>query len=210
MIRFISKFNRAIFRIIASLFFATIVQAQDGQNFADLGIRFVPQLPESPEPPLWVKINQIFGVQAEVYLDANSSTIPAGETVTAEATLVDPDGIIIQTHTQTFNGFNEDTDGTIYTHNPPKQLLLQIPWSQASKWTSDANWTVVLRVTATSVETDIQDNIRSRKVNVLMPDLDLSINSVTATDPITMALKQILLSPTQITQFQDLLQILAR
>jgi len=176
---------RSLFQIfkllgIYILIFGSIgLRAQDDSNFVDLGIRFV-----SP-PPSEVKINQIFGVQAEVYLDSNTTTVPAGETVTAEATLVDPDGIIIQSHTQTWNGFNGSTDGTIINQNPPNQLLLQIPWSQASKWTIDANWTVVLRVTATSVESDMSDNISSEQVKVLMPDLDLSIDSVTATDPIT-------------------------
>ena len=79
------------------------VKAQDEPNFVDLGIRFI-----SP-PPSEVKINQVFGVQAEVYLDSNTSTVPAGEVVTAEVTLVDPSGIVIQTHIQTWNGFNEDT-----------------------------------------------------------------------------------------------------
>ena len=68
------------------------VKAQDEPNFVDLGIRFI-----SP-PPSEVKINQVFGVQAEVYLDSNTSTVPAGEVVTAEVTLVDPSGIVIQTH----------------------------------------------------------------------------------------------------------------
>ena len=101
------------------------LQAQTDPNFVDLGIRFI------TTPPAEVKINQVFSVQAEVYLDSNTTTVPAGETVTAEVTLVDPDGFIIQSVTQTWSGFNEDTAGTIA--NESGQLLLQVPWSQASK-----------------------------------------------------------------------------
>jgi hypothetical protein len=153
------------------------LQAQTDPNFVDLGIRFVSL------PPSGVKINQVFGVQAEVYLDANTTTVPAGETVTAEVTLVDPSGLIIQSHTQSWNGFNEDTDGNIVNENG--QLLLQVPWSQASKWTPTASWKIVLSLTASSVESDMTDNLVEQSFNVLLPDLSMSISNVTATDPLT-------------------------
>ena len=154
MIRLIKKNYNILLGFLLPCLFANLVQGQDAPNFVDIGVRFV-----SP-PPNEVKINQIFGVQAEVYLDSNTTTIPAGETVTAEVTLVDPDGIVIQSHTQNWNGFNEDTDGNIA--NQSGQILLQVPWSQANKWTETATWTVVLRVTATSVESDMTDNIAQR------------------------------------------------
>ena len=153
------------------------LQAQNAPNFVDLGIRFVSL------PPSGVKINQVFGVQAEVYLDANTTTVPAGETVTAEVTLVDPSGLIIQSHTQSWNGFNEDTDGNIVNENG--QLFLQVPWSQASKWTPTASWKIVLSLTASSVESDMTDNLVEQSFNVLLPDLSMSISNVTATDPLT-------------------------
>jgi len=107
--------------LIAQIIFLSVIQlhAQDDSNYVDLGIRF------STAPPTEVKINEVFSVQAEVYLDSNTTTVPAGETVTAEVTLVDPDGFIIQPHIQTWNGFNEDTDGKIA--NEQGQLLLQVP-----------------------------------------------------------------------------------
>jgi len=153
------------------------VKAQDEPNFVDLGIRFI------SSPPPAVKINQVFGIQAEVYLDSNTSTVPAGEVVTAEVTLVDPSGIVIQTHNQTWNGFNEDTDGAIL--NEAGQLLLQVPWSQANKWTEDARWKIVLRLTASAVESDLSDNLVEEEFPILLPDLDLSIDGVTATDPLS-------------------------
>ncbi|MDB3958773.1 Ig-like domain-containing protein [Opitutales bacterium] len=153
------------------------LQAQTDPNFVDLGIRFI------TAPPAEVKINQVFSVQAEVYLDSNTTTVPAGETVTAEVTLVDPDGFIIQSVPQTWSGFNEDTAGTIA--NESGQLLLQVPWSQASKWSETALWKIVLRLTASSVESDLGDNLAEHSFSIQLPDLDVSISNVTSTDPLT-------------------------
>ena len=153
------------------------LQAQTDPNFVDLGIRFI------TTPPAEVKINQVFSVQAEVYLDSNTTTVPAGETVTAEVTLVDPDGFIIQSVPQTWSGFNEDTAGTIA--NESGQLLLQVPWSQASKWSETALWKIVLRLTASSVESDLGDNLAEHSFSIQLPDLDVSISNVTSTDPLT-------------------------
>ena len=153
------------------------LQAQTDPNFVDLGIRFI------TAPPAEVKINQVFSVQAEVYLDSNTTTVPAGETVTAEVTLVDPDGFIIQSVPQTWSGFNEDTAGTIA--NESGQLLLQVPWSQASKWSETALWKIVLRLTASSVESDLGDNLAEHNFSIQLPDLDVSISNVTSTDPLT-------------------------
>ena len=153
MIRSLLQPHKTLF-VLIFLVCASGLRAQEDSNFIDLGIRFM-----TPPPPE-VKINQVFGVQAEVYLDSNTTTIPAGETVTADVTLVDPDGIVIQSHTQNWNGFNEDTDGNIANQNG--QILLQVPWSQANKWTDTATWTVVLRVTATSVESDMATILPSR------------------------------------------------
>ena len=122
--------------VLIFLFCASGLRAQEDSNFIDLGIRFI------TPPPSEVKINQVFGVQAEVYLDSNSSTVPAGETITAEVTLVDPDGIIIQTVTQIWDGFS----GSEPIENYPGQLLLQVPWSQANKWSETAKWKIVLHL----------------------------------------------------------------
>ena len=68
---------------------------------------------------------------------------------------------------------------------PKKQLLLQVPWSQASKWTETADWNITLRLTATSVETDLSNNLVTRSVRLLLPDLELSVENVAAIDPLT-------------------------
>ena len=160
-----------------------VCEAQTDPNFVDLGIRFI------TPPPSEVKINEVFGVLAEVYLDANSSTVPAGETITANVHLVDPGGIIIHTHPQTWDGFTAP-EPIETTRN---QLLLQVPWSQANKWYDDvylndrnasAKWKIVLNLTASSVESDTSDNSVTHEFDLFLPDLSLSIDGVTCYRPI--------------------------
>ncbi|MDG1132640.1 MAG: hypothetical protein P8N21_08105, partial [Opitutales bacterium] len=177
MIQLTTNLKNALKATVLLALLVSGLSAQSDPNFVDLGIRFI------TPPPAEVKINQVFAVQAEVYLDSNTTTVPAGETVTADVTLVDPDGIIIQTHTQTWSGFNEDTGGIIV--NESGQLLLQVPWSQASKWSETALWKIVLRLTASSVESDLTDNLAEHSFSIKLPDLDVSITNVTSTDPLT-------------------------
>jgi len=151
---------------------------QDGANPVDIAVRFNTDVP--PE----VKINQVFGIQAEVYLEANSSTIPAGETVVADAYLIDPSGIIIQEHSQEWNGFNEETDGLLENTAVNDSLLFQVPWSQAAKWSPSAQWTVSVRLTASSIESNMTNNLINQSFNLLIPDLQNVVTEVTSTDPI--------------------------
>ena len=177
-------FKNALQATILLAFMVPFLRAQTDPNFVDLGIRFI------TPPPSEVKINEVFGVLAEVYLDANSSTVPAGETITANVHLVDPGGIIIDTHPQTWDGFTAPEP----IRNYPNQLLLQVPWSQANKWYDDvylndrnasAKWKIVLNLTASSVESDTSDNNVTHEFDLFLPDLSLSIDGVTATDPLT-------------------------
>ena len=113
-------------------------QTPEFPNNLDLGIRFDTNVTET------VKINGVFGVSAQVYLEANSSTIPEGEWVEAKIELTDPDGIILDSYVQVWNGFNSATDGWL-EENPsstPNQVLFQLPWAQAEKWGPDKKWKI--------------------------------------------------------------------
>ena len=155
-------------------------QAQDSANNVDVAIEFTSTLP-SP-----VKINGIFGVSARVFLEVNSTTIPTGETIRATARLLDPDGLPVDTVTQTWSGFNFQTNGTMSNSVQYNDLMLfQIPWSQATKWTANAQWKMVLQVTATSAEINLDNNLVEQPLTVVLPDLSASITSVTAVDPLT-------------------------
>ena len=160
--------------------FAFRAQAQESANNVDVAIEFTSTLP-SP-----VKINGIFGVSARVFLEVNSTTIPAGETIRATARLLDPDGLPVDTVTQTWSGFNFQTNGTMTNSVQNNDLMLfQIPWSQATKWTANAQWKMVLHVTATSAEINLDNNLIEQPLTVVLPDLSASITSVTAVDPLT-------------------------
>ena len=149
--------------------------AQDNASNVDLGIRIL-SVPDS------VKINGIFGLVAEVYLDPNSTDLPSGETVEATVNLLDPDGIIIDSATKTWNGFGSQTNGGLAD---PNNILFQIPWSQGTKWSSDARWTLSLNLSVSSVESSLENNVVTKELIVEMPNLALEIDSVTATDPIS-------------------------
>ena len=159
-------------KITIGLVFFSLVTFLRGQtpefpNNLDLGIRFDTNVTDT------VKINGVFGVSAQVYLEANSSTIPDGEWVEAKIELTDPDGIILDSYVQVWNGFNSATDGWL-EENPattPNQVLFQLPWAQAEKWGPDKKWTISIHVDAPAVETSMSNNFASRQFSVVVPDL---------------------------------------
>ncbi len=137
----------------------------------NLGIRVV-------SAPTEVKINGMFEVTTEVYLEGNSSDIPEGESVYAIIELIDPDGITIGTESNEWDGFSNLSNGQI-------DGVFQITWSQADKYTPDRKWQIVARVSASSAETDLSQNQVSQELSLILPDLTVDIDTVTATNPIT-------------------------
>ena len=102
-----------------------------------------------------------------------------GETVTATLDLIDPNGIVISTVVQSSNGFANpaapavaelDNDST-----PARQVILQMPWTEAGKihyggvfipfTPDDAQWTVAVRVTSPSLETNVANNSITHSVS---------------------------------------------
>jgi len=161
--------------VASGLLFALCYQtayAQEQSNAVDLGIRPV-FVPDS------VKINGVFQVTAEVYLDANSSEVPSGEGVQAIIELKDPDGFTIDSMTESWDGFNTQTNGQIND-------LFQVTWSQATKWSPDRQWSIVMRITTTSsVESDQSNNLVTENFTLIFPDLTIQLEGVTSTNPIT-------------------------
>ena len=41
---------------------------------------------------------------------------------------------------------------------PEDQVIFQIPWSEAQKWTANAQWSVTAIVTGAAAENDLSDN----------------------------------------------------
>ena len=158
----------------------TKVKAQDYPENVDLGVELVVELPPD------IKINGAFAVQAEVFLDANSSDIPNGETTLARIELLDPNGITIDSYQQVFNGFTSNSRIPLSNDaRIPGKVLFQIPWSQAKNWNEGAEWRILIHVSAPSVDTDLSNNTIVRNFTIVVPDLVPTINSISAVDPIT-------------------------
>ena len=152
----ITKSQIFIFLLFISLSFS-VAYAQT----TEIAVRFI------VTPPDRVAIGEAFAVQAEVYhADANSSAV-VGETITATLELLDPNGIVISTHVQTYNGFPNPPNPSGRLDNDStsaQQVILQMPWTEASKtyWqygldrtqftNDDQPWTIVVRATSPSLE----------------------------------------------------------
>ena len=81
-------------------FLAGEVAAQEEFEFVDLGVEFT-------NAPATVKINGVFGLTARIFLDANSSNIPSSEIISVSVFLRDPNGIILDSHQQSWDGFSQ-------------------------------------------------------------------------------------------------------
>ena len=130
-----NKFHNAVFLLFA-LFAGSISQAQ-----TDLTVQFTGNLPTS------VQVGSYFAIQGQVIFDVNETNpIPAGETIKAVVEFRDPNGIIIASHTQTWDGFQEAGNPPTPSNNRPNsEVRFLVPWSEASKWTPTALWQVSAR-----------------------------------------------------------------
>ena len=117
--------------ILFGLVLATSQPAK-GQAFypqdVDLGIRFV------TEPQTTVKINGLYAVTIEVFLEENTTDIPSGEIVMAKVQLAGPGGLPIEEITvdqHWSTGFSPTTNGFIETSTNNADLFktFLIPWS---------------------------------------------------------------------------------
>ncbi len=170
-----------LFGLVLALSHPAHGQAVYPEN-VDLGIRF------NTEPQTPVKINGLYAATIEVYMEENTTDIPGGEIVVAKVQLLDPDGLPVDAITvdQQWPGFSPTTDGFIETSTNNADLFtFLIPWSQQSKWSADAEWTILAQVFSPALDRDATNNTVERKVRVLMPDLALSNLQVRAVDPKT-------------------------
>ena len=184
-----------LFRLFA--FAATVFGSSLGfGQTTDLRIDF------SGPQPQFVQVGSFFSIQGTISFDANGTTpVPAGETVIATVEFRDPSGIIISTHTQTWNGFPENNNPGNLDNDPTtvQQVLFQVPWSEDNKWDAgpdnlpgtvdDNKWTVVARVSGAPLESDLTDNEVSHQFSLTIPNLAMSGDlAISATDPTSGAL----------------------
>ena len=147
----------------------------------DLGIRF------TGTQPTQVLIGSTFAITGQVFVETNATGVPAGQSVLATVELKDPDGLIIGSHSQTWNGF---PSGSPALRQPGSaQVLFSIPWSQAQKWQSlpvanKSQWSVTLRLDGVPGEVDFSSNQVTHSFEVIIPDLEVTNNlTISATDP---------------------------
>jgi len=163
--------------LLVGLFLSTAIQAQEDTNFVDLGVEFT-------NAPASVKINGVFGVTGRVFMEANSSSVPTSETLSVSIVLRDPNGIILDTHTQSWSGFTQSTDGTL-KKSSGEQMLFQIPWSQSINWSASARWTLSAELTTSSIDENTGNDIATISFGLDVPDLRVSAETVSAVGPIS-------------------------
>jgi len=165
-----------IFLFLAGFFFLSAkLFAQEDVSFLDLGVEFT-------NPPSSVKINGVFGITGRVYLEANSTD--TSESITVKIYLKDPNGIILDSHTQSWSGFNQSTNG-VWSKGHPEQMLFQIPWSQSVNWQESARWTLSAEIISSSIDANTNNDTATISFGLDVPDLRTSIETVSAVEPLS-------------------------
>ncbi|MEC7542523.1 MAG: Ig-like domain-containing protein, partial [Verrucomicrobiota bacterium] len=127
--------------------------------------------------PAEVSVGSSFAITAQLSLDVNGTTaVPSGEVVTAILQLKSPDGLILATHTETWNGFPEAGRSNVLDNDPrpEDQVIFQIPWSEAQKWTANAQWSITASVGGAAAENDLSDNEVIHTFNLRIPNLEVT------------------------------------
>ena len=176
--------NRFCYFSFLLLFLAAPLFSQS----TNLSVRFV------TTPPAQVPVGDVFAIQAVVeHSDANSLPV-AGEDVVATLELINPNGVAIFSYVQTWSGFaNPQTNNTLDNdQSTARQVLVQMPWSESRNWNigidgqpytnDDAFWTLTLRVSSPSLESDLSDNQISHQLFIQVPDLEVEPFTVRARD----------------------------
>ena len=145
---------------------------KSGAQVTDLSIEF------TGTQPAEVLVGSSFAITGRVFhVDANSTDVPAGETVIATVELKDPDGQIISTHIQTWSGFKQSTPNPELNNDnvaTAKQIIFSMPWSQAQKWTEDALWSVTIRVQGAALENNPANNQATHTFSLVIPNLQVT------------------------------------
>ena len=116
-----------------------------------------------------LKVGQFFSVTGRV--QSTGDDIPSGQVITATVEFVAPDGFIVFSHQQNWNGFPEvNNANTLRNDEDPDQVLIQFPWNQALKDTS--GWEIRARVSGADLETNLSNNFTVHdSITMDLPDL---------------------------------------
>ena len=189
--------NNKVSRLFQFFACFCLVHLSQGQSI-DLGIQF------TGAQPTQVPVGSVFAITGQVFVEANATGVTAGQTVVATAEFKDPDGLLIGSHTETWNGF---PNGPSTLDNDPtgvRQVLFTIPWSQSQKWQAlDGNksqWSVTLRLDGVTGEVSLATNQQTHFFEVIIPDLEVRDSLVvSATDLTTGNLSNVFLPNSEVT-----------
>ena len=141
------------------------------QNIPDLAVQIV------QGPPGNVNIGSTVGVSVTVS-NLGAAAVPSTVNVIATVELRDPNGILVTKSDGTPSRYIEAIGGLaaggVVPLNGGFDVLLQIPWSEGSKWSPNANWQIVTSVEAVALETDIQNNEDTQLISLDLPNLIVS------------------------------------
>jgi hypothetical protein len=141
--------------------------------------------------PTTAKVGSTIAVQAFVS-EISGTAIPSGEPIILTISLIDPFGAVATKsdgtpvrHVETFSGFPAFNSVFANNDTPPSgQVLLQIPWNEASKWDAgndnipntpdDTQWTIEATISGSTLETNLLNNTTSSPLRLLIPNLTIS------------------------------------
>ena len=144
------------------------------QNIPDLAVQIV------QGPPGSVKIGSTIGVSVSVF-NIGTAAVAGTENIVVNVELRDPNGNLVtksdgtpSRYIQALGGLA--VGGEVNLNNGT--VLLQIPWSEGSKWTPNASWQIVASVQAAALETNIQNNEQTQLISLDLPNLVVSGASI--------------------------------
>ncbi|MEC7800718.1 MAG: Ig-like domain-containing protein [Verrucomicrobiota bacterium] len=173
--------NRSGFFSVLLILFLSNIQILHAQNIPNLDVQIV-------SSPTSAKIGSTIGVTVLVS-NVGNQNVAAAENITVTVELQDPSGNVVQKsdgtpikHIQILNGLG--VGNTAFIENDPttNQVLLQIPWSEGSKWdfgpddvqgTNDDAWRVVAFSESAALETDLTNNSRTSFLHLDLPNLEV-------------------------------------
>ena len=170
--------NRSgIFSVLLILFLSN-TQILDAQNIPNLDVQIV-------SSPTSAKIGSTIGVGVSV-TNTGSLSVNTAESIMVTVELQDPSGNVVRKsdgtpikHIQILDGLTVGQTKGI-SNDSSGQVLLQIPWSEGSKWalnpdgirgTNDDAWRVVAFSESAALETDLSNNSRTSYLHLDLPNL---------------------------------------
>ena len=104
------------------------------------------------------------------------------ESISVSIVLRDPNGIILDTHTQSWSGLIRPQMALkILTRSD----AFPIAWDQSINWTDAARWTLSAELTTSSIDENTNNDTATIAFGLDVPDLQVSAETVGAVEPLS-------------------------